>query len=165
MVAAIAGHAGLPARRVRQLLADEDLARLVGVLMAGADDASHHDAVVGVCLPRRAVAELLGGISRQAVSQRDGVDLLAVRQPGRRWMLYPVFQFDGARPLAGLAEVLAVLGPVDPGGDGWAVALWLRAPNPLCGDHTPEQALRAGDYEAVRVAAEEQAGIWLEDST
>lgn len=160
VVAAIAAHAGLPARRVRRLLADDELARLVGALLGGADTGLHHDEVVGACLPRRAVTELLGGISRQAVAQRDGVDLLAVRQPGRRWLLYPVFQFDGARPLDGLADVLTVLGPHDPAGDGWAVAHWLRTPNALCGQRTPEQALREGAVAQVREAAAQEAATW-----
>lgn len=163
VVAGVADYAELPPSRVCELLAEEELARLVGGLVAGADTASHHDAVVGVCLPRRAVAELLGGISRQAVVKRDGVGLLTVRQPGRRWLLYPAFQFDGASPLNGLADVLTLLAPYDPAADGWAVALWLRTSNPSCGQRTPEEALRAGYLEVVHSAAVRQAAAWTDE--
>jgi hypothetical protein len=47
-------------------------------------------------------------------------------------------------------------------GDGWAVAVWLRTPNPLCRENTPEEALRAGDLELVRTAARRQAKAWRE---
>lgn len=163
VVASLAGHAELPAPRVRELLADAELARLVGGLIADADAAIYRDETVGMCLPRRAVGELLGGISRQAVAKRDGVDLLAVRQPGRRLCFYPACQFDGARPLDGLADILAVLGPTAPDGDGWAMAAWLCTPNALCGEHTPEAALRDGELEAVRTAAVRQAAAWAEN--
>lgn len=163
VVAALAGYAELPARRVRELLADDDLARLVGGLVADADTRARNEETVGLCVPRRVAADILGGVSRQAVAKRDDVELLAVRQPGRRWVWYPVFQFDGGRPLEGLADVLAVLAPHDPEGDGWAVAVWLRTPNRTVGGRTPEEALRTGEHAVVCSAAECQANAWGED--
>jgi hypothetical protein len=56
-----------------------------------------------------------------------------------------------------------VLGPHDPAGDGWAVAVWLRTPNALCGQRTPEAALRAGELEIVRRAAVGQAAVWTKE--
>jgi hypothetical protein len=153
----------LPARRVRELLAEDDLARLVGGLVADADTTARHDQMVGVCVPRWVAAEILGGVSRMAVATRDGHDLLAVGQPGRRWGRSPAFQFDGGRPLEALADVLAVLGPHDPAGDGWAVAVWLGTPNALCGQRTPEAALGAGELEIVRRAAVRQAAVWTKE--
>jgi hypothetical protein len=162
-IAGLAGHARLPSGRARELLGNQDLARLVGTLLADADAVAHRDEVVGACLSRRAVGELLGGISRQAVAQRDGGDLLAVCPGGRRaTRLYPAFQFDGSRPLEGLAEVLGVLCPADPAGDRWAVAVWLRTPNVACGGITPEHGLREGRLEQVWAAAVAQAKEWAE---
>lgn len=159
VVAEIARHAHLPGEQVCELLGDDDLAGLVGRLAA--DVARTHEGLelIGPCLSRQAVADLLG-VTHQAVAKRDGIDLLALRAGGGRRcrVRYPAFIFDGSRPLVGLAGVLEQLRPLRPaGGD---VAVWLRTPNSECDGDPPERALRDGRQEQVGSAARPQARAW-----
>ena len=66
----------------------------------------------GGVLSPSSVAKLLG-ISRQSVGQRRAANkLLAIEGP--RGYLYPSWQFDKAKPLDGMAEILEVLADKDP---------------------------------------------------
>jgi hypothetical protein len=96
------------------------------------------------------VAELLG-ISRQRPHDRvKGATLLAVLDRGA-WR-FPPWQFDPEGPdgvVEGLPEVLRALhaSPL-------AKASWFVRPNPYLQGRTPFEALRKGQIEAVRSAAE-----------
>lgn len=66
---------------------------------------------LGPLLTSRQVAELLGGTTRQAVSDRVARGRILALPEGRE-LTYPAFQFDArGRPYAALPAVLEVLGP------------------------------------------------------
>ena len=88
---------------------------------------------VGPALSQADAARLLG-TSVHAV-QHDP-DLLMVRQPGTGTPVYPVFQFDGHRTLAGLGELIRILSPVL-GPEG--IAGWCTAPRREFDGRTPAQ--------------------------
>jgi hypothetical protein len=95
-------------------------------------------AQVGPMLTEPDVAELLG---RPVAEVAGDPGLLRLTNPdGRR--VYPVFQFDGRRPLTGLGDVLALLdGPLLP----LTIASWLTGPKTDLDGRTAVQALRDGD--------------------
>jgi hypothetical protein len=101
------------------------------------------------------VMALLGGVTKQAVSDRVRRHALLALRTGSGRLVYPAFQFDGRRVLDGLAAVLAVVAPDDT--EAWYVASWLTTPDPALGGRSPHDALRAGEVEAVVVAAHEIA--------
>lgn len=101
---------------------------------------------VGPASAQRDVARLLGK-SEQAVSK--DVNLLRIRNRDGR-PVYPIMQFDGRRPLSGVAEVVRILATV---ADPLTIASWLTATNPALGSGRPIDALRRGDVdEAIAVA-------------
>lgn len=101
------------------------------------------------------VMALLGGVTKQAVSDRVRRHALLALRTGSGRLVYPAFQFDGRRVIDGLAAVLAVVVPDDT--EAWYVASWLTTPDPALGGLAPYEALRAGELEAVRAAAYEVA--------
>ncbi len=103
-------------------------------------------AQLGPSLSQRDVALLLAK-SEQAVA-KDGRLLRLRNQDGRP--VYPVVQFDGRRPLPGVAEAVGVLDKVV---DPLTVASWLTAPNPQLEGRRPVEALRDGDLGAVLAVA------------
>jgi hypothetical protein len=109
-------------------------------------------AQVGPCLTRSTVARLLRK-SEQAVAQ-DG-RLLSFRNGDGR-IVYPIVQFDGPRPIAGLDRVLAALTAGDD--DDLTVLAWLTAPKPTLQARSPLDALRSGEVDEVVRLAEEWAG-------
>jgi hypothetical protein len=109
-------------------------------------------AQVGPCLTRSTVARLLGK-SEQAVAQ-DG-RLLSYRNGDGR-IAYPVVQFDGPRPVAGLDTVMAVL--TAGGDDDLTVLAWLTAPKPALDGRSPIDALRSGEVDLVMRLARAWAG-------
>lgn len=102
---------------------------------------------VGPALSQGDAARLLG-VSEQAVSQSR--HLLRLRNRDRR-PVYPYVQFDGRRILPGLDRVLDLLGPVTTAA---GVAAWLTGSHPGLVDQRPIDGLRAGDIDAVLVAAQ-----------
>jgi hypothetical protein len=76
-------------------------------------------------------------ITRQAVHQRRGL-LTLTTSSGQ--VVYPAFQFDGQRPVPGLAEVLEAVpeGAVS----RWTVASWLVSPEPELAGERPVDVLR-----------------------
>jgi hypothetical protein len=90
------------------------------------------------------VAELLGGVSRQAVSKR--ADLLALRT-GRGRVAYPRMQFRRSRPAPGMAAVLAAV--PEPVVDRWTLAGWLAAGNRALDGQRPVDALHDGRRDRV----------------
>lgn len=76
-------------------------------------------------------------ISRQAVHKRRG---LLVLTTGSGQVVYPAFQFDGKRPVPGLAPVLDAL-PEDVV-SRWTVASWLVSPEADLDGERPIDVLR-----------------------
>jgi hypothetical protein len=102
------------------------------------------------------VAERLG-LTRQAVDNRRKAGRLIALQIGRRGLGYPTWQFGERGVLEGLEETLAVLQVVDP----WQQAWFFLTPDVRLEGRRPLDALRAGERDHVRMAAEaygEQGG-------
>lgn len=88
------------------------------------------------------VGELLGGVSRQAVSQRVANRRLMSIEISRH-SYFPEWQFVDGRTAGGLAQVIAAL---DEGGyDTFSADSLMRTPIPEAGGHTPADLLAAGD--------------------
>jgi hypothetical protein len=102
------------------------------------------------------VAALLGGVTKQAVSDRVRRRRLLALRTGSGRLVYPAFQFDGRHVLRGLADVLGQIEPDD--AEAWTVASWLTTPDPALGGRTPVDALRDGDTDPVLAAAADVAG-------
>lgn len=100
---------------------------------------------VGPALTQGDAARLLGK-TPQAVSQ-DRRLVRVVNSDGRP--VYPLFQFDGRRPIAGVGDVVAALsGVLDP----LSVAGWLTGDNLMLGS-CPIDRLAAGDRDQVLAVA------------
>lgn len=103
---------------------------------------------VGYSLTGAQVAELLGR-SEQAIADDDR--LLRLRRSDGR-PAYPAFQFEGRRPLPGVAEVVALLTrSLTPAG----VAAWLTGINPALDGRRPLDVLASGDVTAVLAVAKQ----------
>jgi hypothetical protein len=90
------------------------------------------------------VREVLGGVSRQAVSQRVRNNrLMSMEISGKSW--FPDWQFVDGRPVAGLATVVAAL--VEAGQDAYTADAVMRTALPEEGGRTPADLLRDGDLE------------------
>jgi hypothetical protein len=88
------------------------------------------------------VGELLGGVSRQAVSQRAANRRLMSIEISRH-AYFPEWQFVDGRPVAGLSELIAAL---DAGGyDTFSADALMRTPLPEERGRTPADLLAAGD--------------------
>ncbi len=128
-----------------------------GELVGEREGARRLDAVAETTAPETwAKSELLGpeamrerlGVSRSTLHnwRRDG-RVIALRK-GLRNHVYPVRQFVGNAPLAGIAEVIAVMADPD---EAWE---WLVTPNTYTEDEPPLTLLERGQVEAIRQAAE-----------
>ncbi len=105
---------------------------------------------IGPALTQQDVARLLE-VSVQAVSKNKQL-LRITNRDGR--VVYPVFQFDGRRPLPGLGVVLTALhGALLP----LTSASWLTLRTPALGDRSPAQALRDDDVATVLALAHQVA--------
>lgn len=90
------------------------------------------------------VAEMLGGVSRQAVSLRvKNRRLLAIEISRRSY--FPPWQFVDGRPVAGLPEVIEAL--TEDGRGALAADAVMRNPLPEEGGRTPAELLAAGELE------------------
>jgi hypothetical protein len=115
--------------------------------------------LVGPFTDSAGAAAALGGITKQAVSQRVAAGSvlglrLASGGTARDRLVYPAWQFH-TTVLAHLPTVLAAAG-FDPDRPvtGWTIAAWLTTPDDSLGGMTPQQLLRAGHREPVlQVAA------------
>jgi len=128
-----------------------------GALIGVAEGARRLDAVAETAAPESwADSELLGpeamverlGVSRSTLHnwRRDG-RVIALRK-GLRNHVYPARQFAGKAPLAGIANVLAVMADPD---EAWE---WLITPNTYTGGDPPLAMLERGEIEAVQRAAD-----------
>lgn len=110
------------------------------VLAEDADD----DAWLGQLGPayrQSDVARLLRK-SKQAVSVDGRLLKLEMRNGD---IGHPAFQFDGRQQLAGVRDIVAILGPVVE--TAWTIASWLTSPTDLDGSPRPVDLLRAGETE------------------
>ena len=130
-----------------------DPGRMAELLRANLPDApgglDPHYADLGPFYDSRGAARQLGGISKQALSDRRKTgSVLAMRATCGPW-LYPAWQFTGAGTLQPeLAPVLRALRPLD----RWAAGVWLVGAHPDLGGRSPRAALRDGEQPR-RVAA------------
>lgn len=107
------------------------------------------------------VRKLLGGISRQAVSQRVGSHRLLRVTTADGEKLFPAFQFKGHDVVPGLQDLLKVL--LDSGVDEWTVAYWLTARIGQLGEATALDVLDSGDADRIaelRALAADDAAGW-----
>lgn len=104
----------------------------------------------GGVLSPSSVARLLG-ISRQSVGQRRAANrLLAVE--GTHGYLYPSWQFDGSKPLDGMAEVLELLAEED----SWTRFIFFLSEDEAAQGKRPIDLLRKRKLEPVLRAARMQ---------
>lgn len=90
------------------------------------------------------VREMLGGISRQAVSQRVGKrQLMSIQISGKSY--FPEWQFAGGRPIPGLPAVIEALCESDQ--DTFTADSVMRTSLPEEGGRTPADLLAAGDVD------------------
>jgi hypothetical protein len=101
---------------------------------------------VGPCLTQSDTARLLGK-SEQATSKDRR--LLRVRTRSGR-VAYPLVQFEGRAPVAGLGKVLAAL---EPAADALTALAWLTGVHRSLGGRRPIDALRDGDADEVLAVA------------
>jgi hypothetical protein len=88
------------------------------------------------------VAALLGGVSRQAVSQRVANKRLLAADISRQWW-FPAWQFPDGRPAAGLPDLVRVFAEL--GEDAFGADAVMRTALPEEGGRTPADLLAAGD--------------------
>lgn len=103
------------------------------------------------------IAQILGGISRQAVADRRGRGtLLGLKTADGAWV-YPAFQLDEHNAvLSGLPEILKIL--TASGVDEWTLASWLTSPMGSLGELSAVEWLRQGKGRAIlRTVAEDAA--------
>jgi hypothetical protein len=127
--------------------ASTDTRRLVDrLLQQDADDQAWAEQI-GPAYRQRDVALLLGK-SKQAVSEDRRLLRLEMRSGA---IGYPAFQFDGRRVLAGLGDIVVLLGPSVE--TPWTIGSWLTSPQPALGGARPIDRLRAGEIDTVMSAA------------
>lgn len=130
--------------------APEALGERAGLAAAAASVWSEH---AGPFLDTDGVMTLLGGVSKQAVSQRVRARRLLALRTGSGRLVYPLWQFLDAEPLPGLAKVLDVAGydPQRPT-TGWTLASWLCTEDTELGGE-PRALLARGRIDPVLRAA------------
>ncbi len=143
-LAELVGRGGVPEE------APEALAERAVLASAAAVVWTEH---AGPFVDTQGVRTLLGGVTKQAVSQRvHGGRMLALRTGSGR-TVYPLWQFRSGDVLAGLAEVLRRAGyDPDRATTGWSLASWLVTEDPDLGG-SPRDLLLAGRVEPVLRAA------------
>ncbi len=101
------------------------------------------DQLLGPCYSASKVAQVLGGISRQAVADRRARHtLLGLKTADGVWV-YPIFQFDEHQQvIASLPAVLKILGNC--GIDEWTLAGWLVSQHAELGGQSAIAWLRRG---------------------
>jgi hypothetical protein len=118
---------------------------------------SQWDDLLGPFYGGAQIAEVLGGISRQAVAERrERRTLLGLKTADGHWV-YPVFQLDERNTvLPGLSDLLRAL--AESGVDDWSLAGWLVSPLRSLAGRTPiEWLLQSGDLAALLAAGREAA--------
>lgn len=118
---------------------------------------AHWSAEIGPFYDGAGVGALLAheGSSRSQPAVSERRDLLALRTGSGR-LVYPAFQFDGRRPLDGLAEVLGIFEQVPV--SRWTLASWLCTRSRELDDRSPIDVLRSGDVGSVLASSRRWAG-------
>ena len=140
-------------RSLADLGSAEDLAKR----MTAAVPAPSPWAEIGPFYGTTSVSRLLGGISRQAISdRRKRGTVLGLKTADGAWV-YPTFQFDDHHAvLEGLPEVWKILRAS--GADEWTLASWLTSSLATLEQHSPIDWLRLGENrEALLTAARDAA--------
>lgn len=143
----VAEH-GRAGRRARAVLG-EPRSFAQRAVLATAPVASPWDELVGPFTRSEGVQRRLR-ISRQAVASKAARRRLLRVITVEDEHVYPVWQFDGGKLIAGLAEVLALF--PESAVDGWTLAAWLRSDDPDLGE-PPLDALARGELDRVRAVA------------
>jgi hypothetical protein len=133
-------------RSLEEIGPAEELARkMVGIV----PEPSRWDDVLGPFYTTAKVAEIQGGISRQALADRRERRTLLALKTADGVLVYPTLQFDeNNEVLRGLPEILQCFrgAPVD----DWTLAGWLVAPSRALEGHSAIEWLRLGrDLEPV----------------
>lgn len=106
------------------------------------------------------VRKVLGGVSRQAVSERVKNDRLLRITTADGVYLFPAFQFTNGAVVPGLQKLLKVL--LGTGVDGWTVTYWLTARLAQLGEMTALDILASGDNDRItelaKLAADDAVG-------
>jgi hypothetical protein len=120
------------------------LARTLVASMGSADVWSE---AIGPVYDVAGVMRILG-ISKQAISKRE--NLLALTTGSGR-VVYPAFQFVGAKAVDGISQIKVLLPNdlISP----WDLASWLNAPESDLGGKKPIEFLRRGIVEPVLLSA------------
>lgn len=106
------------------------------------------------------VRKILGGVSRQAISDRVKNGRLLRVTTADGVVLFPAFQFANGSMRLNLPQLLKVL--LGSGVDGWTVAYWLTARIAQLGETTALEVLDSGDADRIadltRIAVDDAAG-------
>jgi hypothetical protein len=149
------------AQTVRRLIGDAELspeaARRAALLAVSEAVWGEH---IGPTMSSADVAELLGGVTRQRVSELAREHrLIALRERSGRTQ-FPAMQFRDGEPLQPLVRAFWIVAdaPVDP----WTAASWSVSPHDgledlspaqwARGDHDPDQLLRVAHRDAARLS-------------
>ena len=154
-------------RRLDQMLASKDVTDFSGdseraTINAMADAvlaANRINDRLGAFYTTDRVRKVLGGISRQAVSERVKNERLLRVSTADGVILFPRFQFANGAVLPGLQKLLKVL--LGAGADGWTVSYWLTARLAQLGEVTALDVLASGDADRIadlqKLAADDAA--------
>jgi hypothetical protein len=106
------------------------------------------------------VAELLGGVSRQAVSERARSHRLLRVTTSDGVMVFPAFQFAHSRVRSNLIPLFEVL--LGSGADPWTVAYWLTSPLDSFNGRTALEVVDSGTVAQRRLTnlARNDAAAW-----
>ena len=121
--------------------------RQVDRLLAQAEDDRAWAEQLGPVYRQSDVAALLG-VSKQAVSTNPGLLRLDMRDGS---VGYPVWQFDGDRPLPGVRQVVLELETAV--ASTWTIASWLTSANQDLDGQTPLAWLQHGEVTPIVTAA------------
>lgn len=141
-------------RSLEEIGPPEELARrMVGVV----PEPSRWDDLLGPFYTTSKVAEILGGVSRQAIADRRERQTLLALRTADGTLVYPTFQFgEHNEILAGLPEVLRCFR--GSGIDDWSLAGWLVSKlRPLDGRSAVDWLRLGRDPEPVLRLAREAA--------
>ncbi|HVG10993.1 MAG TPA: hypothetical protein VNM67_25035 [Thermoanaerobaculia bacterium] len=131
-------------RSLEEIGPPEELARrMVGVV----PEPSRWDDLLGPFYTTSKVAEILGGVSRQAIADRRERHTLLALKTADGTLVYPNFQFnDHNEVLAGLPEVLQCFRGQrgDNRIDDWSLAGWLVSKFRTLDSRSPVEWLRLG---------------------
>lgn len=148
------------AARLDRLDADEvvdaQLEELADRMVASIPQRSPWDEILGPFYTTQRIQQLLG-ITRQAVTKRVQSGSLVRVMTSEGTALFPVFQIQGGRPLAGLREVVTQLRQGTD--DDYAIAQWLVTPDPRTG-LSPSMRLANGEDRSVAAQAADTAAAW-----